>query len=429
MKIHLDWVGCRLNQSEMESMAAEFHQLGHEIAEHPSESDLVVLNTCNVTAAAGSDSRSLIRNTARSNPTAKIILTGCWSELNPNQAESMDGVFRVFKNAEKRSIPESVLHQKNGGGGPIVRVPLTGDRRRTRAHIKVQDGCDFHCAYCVTTIARGGSQSLPIESVLNRVQGAYDAGTKEVVLCGVALSSYGRDLRPRVGLGDLLEKILNSTQIKRVRLSSLEPWGLEKDLFALWRDRRLCSSLHIPLQSGSDHTLQRMQRPSTTEAYSRVVEAARDQIPDLGLSTDILVGFPGETEQEFERSLDFIQKMNFSGGHVFTYSPRPDTPAAGYPQQIHPQVRKVRSRIVRESLERSRQMFVKNFLNESVEVLWEAGKSMDNGGFLHRGLTRNGIRVHTFSKRNLHNQLTLTRIKGLMQMDLLGESIETTARS
>ena len=164
MKIHLDWVGCRLNQSEMESMAAQFHQLGHEIAEHPSESDLVVLNTCNVTAAAGSDSRSMIRKTARSNPSAKIILTGCWSEMNTSQAETMDGVFHVFKNAEKPAIPERLLHHQIRGDEPIVRVPLTGDRRRTRAHIKVQDGCDFHCAYCVTTLARGDLRACRLKA-------------------------------------------------------------------------------------------------------------------------------------------------------------------------------------------------------------------------------------------------------------------------
>lgn len=420
MKIHLDWIGCRLNQSEMELMAAQFHKHGHELVDSAVECDLVVINTCAVTAAAASDSRNLARKVARMNPKADIVLTGCWSELNPDQALTLDGVNRVIMNGKKSDLVQILLNQSIESDARIDRITLPGRKNRTRAHIKVQDGCDFSCNYCVTTIARGPARSIREETVLERVNAAIAAGTKEIVLCGVALSSYGRDCDPRISLADLVASILKKTTIQRLRLSSIEPWGIEERLFDLWKDPRFCPSLHLPLQTGCDRTLRRMQRPSSQENYARVVQIARNHEPNLGLTTDILVGFPGETDDEFEQSLRFIQRMKFSGGHVFSYSPRPGTPSADLADQVAPKIRKIRSQMVQELLKESKTAFIKGNIDSEVQVLWERAKVQKNGTLIHRGLTNNGIRVITQSESNLQNKITNVKITGFRDTDLFG---------
>ncbi len=419
MRVFLDSVGCRLNQGEIERMARQFRQAGHELVPSPEECELVVINTCTVTSAAAADSRSQVRRAHRRNPEARIVLTGCWSTLEPDQALVLPGVEQTVPNPEKDDLvaallgaPSEIFDQE-----PLERRPVPGLRARTRAFIKAQDGCDNHCTYCLTTIARGAARSLPLATVVAEVQAAVAGGAQEVVLTGVQLSAYGRDLPGRTDLTALLRAVLHDTDVRRLRLSSLEPWGLPQGLLDLWENPRLCRQLHLPLQSGSGKTLRRMGRPITPEAYARLVHEARARIPGLALTTDIIVGFPGEDEGEFDQSLAFIEAMAFSHAHVFTYSSRPGTPASRLPQRVPPAVAKARSRRVRQVVEASASRFRREHLGQVLPVLWETVGGCGPNGWALEGLTDNYLRVRATGPHGLRNQITearLERIEGAL---------------
>ncbi len=271
MKIYLDTIGCRLNQSEIESMARQFRLAGHEIVASPEQAEMAVVNTCAVTNDAASVSRSKIRQIGRAG-VDEIIATGCWATLQPKEASVLPNVLHVVSNAQKDNLvaqtlnldPSSlILHPFDIE--PISRRPLPGLHRRTRAFIKVQDGCDNHCTFCITTVARGDGRSRPIADVILDIQSALSGGTKEIVLTGVHLGSWGQDFGKH--LRDLIKTILCETDTPRLRLSSLEPWDLSADFFSLWDDPRLMPHLHLPLQSGCESTLKRMARKTTPESF------------------------------------------------------------------------------------------------------------------------------------------------------------------
>ena len=263
MKVYLDTIGCRLNQSEIETMARQFRAAGHEIVPTADKAELAVVNTCTVTSQAAADSRSTVRRIARAGVN-EIIATGCWATLQPEKAGILPNVLRVVDNAHKDAlVPETLnLPLTAFDLEPIAREPLPGLRQRTRAFIKVQDGCDNHCTFCITTLARGEGHSRPLADVIADVQSALDGDTKEIVLTGVHLGSWGQEWG--IHLRDLVKAILTHTDTPRLRLSSLEPWDLDADFFSLWEDERLCQHLHLPLQSGCATTLKRMARCPTT---------------------------------------------------------------------------------------------------------------------------------------------------------------------
>lgn len=423
MKIYLDSIGCRLNQSEIERMAMQFRQAGHTLVRKPEECDLAVVNSCAVTNAAVSDSRRLIRNLHRRNTHAEITVTGCWSTLEPAEAAALPGVSAVIPNRCKHQLTSKIrgVPASPASSEDMDRAPIPGVRHRTRAFIKVQDGCDNHCTYCITTIARGPSRSEPIEHVLAEVHAANKAGVNEIVLTGVQLSGYGRDLPGSPSIVTLVRLILAQTDIPRVRLSSLEPWGLPRDLLQLWEDRRVCRQLHLPLQSGSAHTLRRMGRPILPQAYARLVDSARTAIPGLAVTTDIIVGFPGESEDDFNESLAFIRALNFSKIHVFTYSPRPETAAARLPGAIPINVARERNRLVRECSRISQDQFRSRFLHKTTPVLWESGQKVGTNKWEMRGLTDNYILVRAYSDHDRWNQLTPVRLVNLEENTIYGE--------
>ena len=321
MKIYLDTIGCRLNQSEIETMARQFRGAGHEIAASPEGAELAVVNTCAVTNDAASVSRSKIRQIGRAGVN-EIIATGCWATLQPSQAASLPNVLRVVTNDRKDLLVPDVLNLPPSTFDlePIQRQPLPGLHRRTRAFVKVQDGCDNHCTFCVTTVARGESRSRSVADVIFDIQSALGGGSNEIVLTGVHLGSWGYDFGSN--LQDLIRAILRETDTPRLRLSSLEPWDLDADFFSLWNPStsagRLMPHLHLPLQSGCESTLRLMARKTTPASFRQLVAAARNAIPDVAITTDIIAGFPGETDDEFAESLAFVREMNFAGGHVFT---------------------------------------------------------------------------------------------------------------
>jgi len=390
MKIYLDTIGCRLNQSEIESMARQFRAAGHEIVISPNGADMAVVNTCAVTTEAASDSRGKIRQIARAG-VGEIVATGCWVTLQPGQANALPNVSRVVTNDRKDHLVADALNEQIFDIEPIIREPLPGLHHRTRAFIKVQDGCNNHCTFCVTTIARGESRSRPIADVISDIQYALDGGTKEIVLTGVHLGSWGQDLN--MHLRELVKSILRETDVPRLRLSSVEPWDLDVDFFALWEDARLCQHLHLPLQSGCDVTLKRMARKTTSASFRELVEAARQIMPDAAITTDIIAGFPGETEDEFAESLTFVKEMNFAGGHAFSYSSRPGTGAARMNDQIRPEVRKERNAIYRAAFDESAKVYRQKFIGKNLSVLWESATQFDERGWQMEGHTGNYLRV------------------------------------
>jgi threonylcarbamoyladenosine tRNA methylthiotransferase MtaB len=406
MNIYLDMVGCRLNQSEIERMARQFRAAGHTLVAHAAEADLVVVNSCAVTAEAASDSRAKVRQAARTG-NARVVLTGCWATIDPQAAAGLPSVSLVIPNEQKEQLAEMVLGQsiEDFELEPIERQPLPGSRGRTRAFIKAQDGCDNFCTFCVTRIARGAGRSRTFKEIHSDIQAALSGGAKEIVLTGVHLGSWGRDLSPGLSLKDLLVEVLEHAGMERLRLSSLEPWGLEPGFFDLWQDKRLCRHFHLPLQSGSTGVLRRMVRKTTPEEFSAILTEIRTSIPGAAITTDIIVGFPGETEAEFEESVAFVRLMQFAGGHVFHFSPRPGTAAARLPGQIKGPVMKARSATMRGMLKESAIQFYQQFQGEMVDVLWESAVPQPDGCWLLEGLAGNYLSVSTLANHNRWNQI------------------------
>jgi threonylcarbamoyladenosine tRNA methylthiotransferase MtaB len=424
MKIFLDSIGCRLNQSEIETIARHFVLSGHEITPDPAQADVTVINTCSVTAAAASDSRGKIRGAQRAGcPT--ILVTGCWSNIEPQAAENLPGVHDVIRNADKEYLVRDFLSLTPEVFDSILadeqpRQALPGRQQRTRAFIKAQDGCDNHCTYCVTRIARGEPHSTPQAQVLRDIRIAEKAGVKEVVLTGVHLASWGQDLNPTRHLSDLVQAVLAETSVPRVRLSSVEPWDLTPAFFTLFENDRLCPHLHLPLQSGSDSVLRRMARRITIGEFAGLVAEARSVVPDIAITTDIIVGFPGETEQEFQESLAFVSAMGFADGHVFSFSPRKGTPAAGFKPQLPNDVKKERNAVMRAVLARSAQQYRQPFIGQTREVLWESAQT-DGQDWHLSGLTRNYLRVEAVSPDNRWNQLDRVILRDLQGDTFTGE--------
>jgi threonylcarbamoyladenosine tRNA methylthiotransferase MtaB len=420
MKIYLDTIGCRLNQAEIEAYARQFRAAGHTLVADPLEADLAVVNTCTVTQAAASDSRQKIRQIGRSG-LEQIIATGCWATLKPSEAAGLPGVRHVVPNSRKDSLVSDLLQipPQDFDREPIERLPIPGIRARTRVFIKVQDGCENRCTFCITTIARGESRSRSISAILEDIR-ASD-GSQEIVLTGVHLGSWGQDFSPLSRLGDLVSAILDQTEVPRLRLSSLEPWDLNSEFFKFWGNPRLCRHLHLPLQSGCAQTLRRMARKTSPSEFASLVEAARRLIPGLAITTDVIVGFPGETEAEFQESLEFVKSMNFSGGHVFGYSPRPGTAAARMPGGVSPAVRKERSFQMRAVFSESARQYQERFLGQVLPVLWENARTLGPHGWEMSGLTGNYLRVHAHAPQGLWNQITPVHLAEARPDGLFGQ--------
>jgi threonylcarbamoyladenosine tRNA methylthiotransferase MtaB len=403
-------------------MARQFRAVGHEIVASAEVADMAVLNTCAVTNDAASVSRGKIRQIARAG-VGEIVATGCWATLQPGQVYDLPKVIRVVTNDRKDHLVADVLNlsEYTFDLEPISRQPLPGLHRRTRAFIKVQDGCDNHCTFCITTVARGAGRSRTIHEVIRDIQSALDGGTKEIVLTGVHLGSWGKDFN--MHLKDLIRTILDETDVPRLRLSSLEPWDLDEDFFFPWKDKRLMPHLHLPLQSGCESTLRRMARKTSPASFRKLVSVARDAIPNVAITTDIIAGFPGETEDEFAESFAFVQKMNFAGGHVFTYSPRPGTGAARMKGQVKPEVRKKRNHILHDALEESANSYREKFVGRTMSVLWESTSEMGERGWVMEGHTENYLRVKAFADSPRWNEINNVVLAELTDNGIMGEII------
>lgn len=422
MKVYLDTIGCRLNQSEIENYGRQFRAAGHELVATMNAAEMMVLNTCAVTASASSDSRQKIRQANRAG-IEQIVVTGCMSTLSPDETASMPGVLRVVSNPDKDRLVEDLLGIEipEFDLEPISREPIPGSRSRTRAFIKVQDGCDNKCTFCITTVARGEGRSRSVMEIIADVRAAVKGGAQEVVLTGVHLGSWGYDFVQPSHLQALIPQILKLTDVPRLRVSSLEPWDLDEAFFDLWQEPRLCRHFHLPLQSGSGATLRRMARKVTPDSYARLLEAARKRIPDVAITTDVIVGFPGETESEFEETRKFVKSMDFAGAHVFTYSEREGTAAASMPDQVHNYLRKERNTLIREITDEAAARYRSRFVGQEIDVLWENTKAIDESTWKVTGLTDNYLRVEATAPQPIWNQITPTLLTHTNGHNLHGE--------
>ena len=423
MKVFFDTVGCRLNQAEIEKYAAQFTSQGHELAPDAASADMVVINTCSVTAAAASDSRGKIRGAAKNG--AQVVVTGCWSSMEPEAAAAMEGVSRVIPNAEKDTLPAAVLGVPSEifDLEPLKRIVLPGVHARTRAFIKIQDGCDNHCTFCVTHLVRGRSRSVSKERILRDVRAAIAAGGKEIVLTGVNLGAWGLDLDPAEELADIVEFLLRETEIPRIRVSSLESWNVSDRFLHLWEDPRMCPHFHLPLQSGSDPVLKRMARRTTLKEFRHLVDTARSVNPDFAVTTDVIAGFPGETDAEFAETMAFIEEMPFAGGHVFPYSPRPGTAAVRMAGQVPKAVQKERAKQLRDLFEIKSESFARSFIGSEHNVLWESSQSLPDGRWEIHGLTGNYLTVRTAAAAPIRNRIDRVRLTDWRDGELTGEII------
>ncbi len=423
MKVHLRMVGCRLNQSEIDTMARQFSALGHEIVASPEEADHFVLNTCAVTNEAAKTSRKLIREFHRTNPAGETTVTGCYAQIAPDDIRELPGVSRVVENSAKSQLVSLITGERidEFDSEPLERQPLPGSFGRTRAFVKVQDGCDNACTFCVTTIARGQGQSRSIDEVVREVNYLQRVGYQEAVLTGVHLGSYGHDRGDHSGLRNLVEVLLRETVLPRIRLSSLEPWDLSPDFFELWENPRLCHHLHLPLQSGCDATLRRMRRNTNQEQFRELVASARASIPGVRITTDVIVGFPGETDSEFAESEQFIREMEFGGLHVFRYSHRPGTPASRMKNQISRSAKKTRSAKLLALSDVMEREFAENLLGTRQTVLWEQVNGATPDGFIHTGYSDNYMRVRAIHPRDLSNVITDTKLESYTGGEIHGK--------
>ena len=430
MRIFLDQIGCRLNYSEMETLAARLRAVGHQTVARAEDAQVIVFNTCAVTADAGRTSRKQARHLHAANPDARIALTGCWATLEPAQAAALPGVALVAANPQKELLhtllePWSAdfddpddLARVQPEGTPFHAAAGADAPARTRAFIKVQDGCNNRCTFCIVTLARGESRSRPLAELVGEIEQLAAHGVQEAVLTGVHLGSYGRD-RAGVGCTDLKQlvaAILQHTDIPRLRLSSLEPWELVDGFFDLWRQwpARLCPHLHLPLQAGADRMLRRMARRCTTASFRQLVAQARAAIPDLVLTTDLIAGFPGETEADFAEGMAFVEEMRFTDAHIFPFSARAGTAAAGFPGQLPTAVKKARGRQLQARVAATGRAERRRFLGQTRPVLWEGeGRPLtDQPGRLWSGYTDNYLRVMAVADEDamLHGEITPVHI-------------------
>lgn len=413
LNVYLATLGCRLNEAEIALWKRELLRGGDSIAEDPTQANLFVVNTCAVTEEAVRKSRKLTARLRKQNPSATIALTGCFATLEKERAEKMAGVDLVVSNGDKNKLVQTL--RSNFPDLKTTPFPPAVARAKTRAFLKVQDGCRNRCTFCIVTIARGQEISSSPETVVEQVARFVSEGFSEVVLTGVHLGGYGVDLG--TDLVSLVRKILKETSVERLRLSSLEPWDLPADFFRLWDDPRLMPHLHLPLQSGCDSVLKRMARRCPTEKYRDLVATIRENIPDLTVTTDLIVGFPNETEDEHARSMEFVESMEFTHMHVFPFSRREGTTAARMSGDLQREIKRRRCAEAIEIGERMRNRQLRNFSGDVRPVLFEHSKVTPSGKWVHSGYTDNYLRVICQTDYELPIQGTVQKVKLGEQMD------------
>jgi len=421
-----------VNQYETNGMIEQFTQKGYEKVGFETKADIYVINTCTVTNMSDKKSRQIIRKAKKLNPEGIVVVTGCYAEVSKEEVEEILEVEIVILNDKKKDIVEIIEGYVNDvetnsiddltpNSNEFLDFEITAHTERARISIKVQDGCDNFCSYCIIPYAKGRVRSRKPESVVNEIREAVRKGIKEVVITGIHIASYGKDLS-NIGIIDLLEEVNKVEGLKRIRLGSLEPTLITEEFVRrLKRLDKICDHFHLSLQSGNDKTLKRMNRKYSTKQFEESVRLLREKFPEAGLTTDVIVGFPGETEEDFEKTYGFLEKINFSKMHIFKFSPRKGTPAAKMAEQVNEKIKEERSKRLIELSGKNEKTFLEMHVGKEIQVLFEQRE-----GEQIKGHTTNYIVVGIFDSNqandiNLENQISTVKIIKRNNFELIGE--------
>lgn len=419
-------LGCKLNQAETAALAEQFSRLGYEVIPFGEPADVCVINTCTVTGKSDYRCRQMIRQAKKISPAARIAVVGCYAQLSPEKIHAINGVDFILGSDRKFELAD-LIEDRLAGAPPVWRQsthdafvnPVPGNFwDHTRAFLKIQDGCDSSCAYCTVPLARGRSRSDSPEHVVQLARELVSRGHREIVLTGVHIGRYGKDLQPQQNLLALLRQLASIDPLPRIRLSSLEPLEVDDELIQ-WvaSSPQVCHHFHIPLQSGDDEILSRMHRNYSTVEYRKVIDSLNHTLPNCGLGTDIIVGFPGETEAHFQNTYRLVEQLPFTYLHIFSFSPRPGTRAARLREQVDPTAVKLRRDRLRQ-LGRSKKLhFHQLQLGKTLRVLWET--TTPDGWMV--GLADNYVRVRAPLRQELLKSLTMVDIKQAEQDFVTGE--------
>lgn len=427
-KVAFITLGCKVNQYETNGMIQNFLQKGYEIVEHTKEADIYVVNTCTVTNIADRKSRQMLRRVKEQNPQAVVVACGCYVQVAKDEIQAIEEIDLVIGNSEKNEMVEMVEKylEKNERLKKVTDIMQQKDyvelgeityTEKTRAVIKVQDGCDRFCSYCIIPYARGRVRSRKPEKVIHEIEKIAQKGIQEVVITGIHIASYGKDFKEEYGLIDLLEEINQVEGIQRIRLGSIEPLLItEKFIERLVKLEKICHHFHLSLQSGCDETLKRMNRRYSTQEFKEIVERLRKAYADVILTTDIIVGFPGESQEEFEETYEFLKEIQFYKMHIFKYSPRKGTKAAQMKEQIDGKLKEERSQKLIVLSDQNEKEYNEKYLGKEVEVLCEEKKD----GF-YQGHTKNYIRVKIKAKEELENKIVKVQVMKVEKDHILAE--------
>ena len=419
-------LGCKLNQAESQALARELLAHGCRVVQRPEPADAYVINSCSVTHVADRKSRHLVRLARRLSPDAIVVLAGCYAASGGPDLAERTGADLVLRNGEKASLAPEILSRLANASDGSAPAPAD-DGLRTRAFVKIQEGCNDVCSFCIVPRTRGRERSVPIELVGSEVLARQAEGVQEVVLTGTQLGNHGRDLGAAGGPAPLLAALLTRTAVPRVRLSSLQAQDVRMDLLRLWDDPRLCRHFHLPLQSGSDRVLTTMRRRYTARQFLEAASLIRDRVPDVAITTDVMVGFPGETEADFRETYGLCQEIGFAAIHVFPYSRRPGTAAALMREQTSPAIKRERLEQMLALARASAEAFRARFEGRTMAVLWEEARRR-GARTVWQGLTGNYLRVYTDAGKpfepagaqDLTNRILPTRLTGAAADGLLG---------
>ncbi|TQV71571.1 tRNA (N(6)-L-threonylcarbamoyladenosine(37)-C(2))-methylthiotransferase MtaB [Aliikangiella marina] len=396
MQVYLTALGCRLNEAELQMWADDFRSQGITVTAEISDANLMVINTCAVTGEAARKSRQTIRKLHRQNPQAKLVVTGCYASLEKSQAEDILGVDLVVDNVDKQKLPSKAKELLDWKSMPHAATEPAESalfvRNRERAFIKIQDGCRYRCTYCIVTVARGEEVSRTREDLVAEINRLHADGIQEIVLTGVHVGGYGSDIE--TSLYDLVVDILDKTAIPRIRFASVEPWDLPEGFFELFKDKRLMPHMHLPIQSGSNKILRKMSRRCKSETFSELVAKARSVVPEFNVTTDIIVGFPGEDEDDFALSEKIVEALEFGHVHIFAYSNRAGTKAARLPGQLDNQTKKERSQKLHQLAAEAKFKSMHKMIGQQQRILWEGkGQKTEEGKYRFYGHTENYHKV------------------------------------
>jgi len=420
-------LGCKLNAYESEWYLEQFGGRGYRVVAFGEPADVTVVNTCTVTSSSDAQSRQALRRARRASPQGRVVAVGCTAQTDAERLQAMPEVDLVVGTADKTRLVDlldgPLAHGEAGAGEAEPQayqsMGIHAFGNRSRAFVKVQDGCDAFCSYCAVPFARGRSRSRPLADAVAEVERLVCAGFQEVVLTGVDIGSYGRDLR-RTDLTDLFGAVESVEGLCRYRVSSIEAPALSPELVEyLAASRRFCRHLHIPLQSGDDSTLLAMRRPYTRDRYANVLRLLSDRIEGISIGADVMVGFPGESEEAFRRTCDLVENTPISYLHVFQYSPRRNTGASRLPDSVDPATKKARSATLRDIGRRKRESFSRGFVGKELEVLFERRREGDSGCL--RGVSDNYIRVYTRAPETAADRIRRVRVLKVDHGRVLGE--------